>query len=346
MSIDWDWFSDVVEEIQDAARQYQVNQPTVRPGGGGVAFTGDTGLGTSGAVDDTSAPPSWSSSDTRFYGIRDLLVTQSGLTISDTSASRVLDDYGARFYADHGRFPTYTELRGDGTLFAELTRSALRTDLLPPVYGVRGADGEIQFYDNSGAFPTEIAKPGTLWAGTYAQVPQAPIYSQGEYDQIINWDAMGAPRGSGSGRGGQVFDKAQMDEYITRSWGSLMLQEPPPGLTKRFIKASNAFWAQGGSLDLETWLKDQMRATARYRVLYGRKDPSMSEEQHLSLYSGLARQTGVRPALVTRFTVRGAAGAGAPAAFANMLTETAEVQGLGTGQLSRQFAQIVSGIPS
>ena len=338
--------ADISKKIAQQYQKFEKGRAAPLVVGGGL-IPGGSG---SGAVDDTTEQASWSSQDPRFYGIRDLIIDQSGLDIFDTQASRILNDYGETFAAAHsGRWPTYTDVRADQSVFTSLARSALRTDLLPPTYGVRNADGSVTYYDNTGALPVETSAPEPLWQGTYAETPGAVVYGADEYASIINWDAAGGRgrgSGSGGGRSGQVFDRAELDEYITRSWSGLMLETPPAGVADRWIAASNAFWSEGGSLDIETWLKGEMRKTARYQTLYGRKDPLISEEEHLGQYLSLARQTGLRSEQVNREAARGAAGGGAPASFAASLVENADVQGLGTGELSRRFAQTVGRLPA
>ena len=324
-----------------ADEAYRQDRPIV-PGGSLIPGA------TSGAVDDEEEEKSWSSQDPNFYGLRDIMVDIVGVDIGDAAAGRVLNQYGATFYETNSRWPTLMDLRGDEDLFTRIVGAALRTDLLPAYFAVDGPEGRI-YYDNTTGVPRTLgpAQPGDL-RGDMRRAEKYTVFSQDEFEAYVNIDALGGTSGGsgGSGRGGQAYDKAQIGEYIDRQWGSLMLETAPNGLVDRYVSDHTAFWREGGSLDLETWVLGEMRKTGRYQALYGRKDPSLSEGQYLGQYTNLARGTGLRGDLVNREAARGAAGGVAPQSFANSLVENRDVQALGTGDLSRRFAQTVARIPA
>ena len=175
---------------------------------------------------------------------------------------------------------------------------------------------------------------------------------------IIDADTLGRILGRStittSGGGGGVtrqpvaFDRAELTESIRGQWRSWMREEPGnlEGLVSEFEASANAAWLNRGERkNLEVWIKNRMRSTSRYDLLYGKKDQSQSEEDYLGGFLS-AEQFGLHPRVANREVVRGLTNDPAPASFTESVAFGRDVQALGQGTFSRRFAQMIDGLGS
>jgi len=154
----------------------------------------------------------------------------------------------------------------------------------------------------------------------------------------------GRGSGSGSGRGGDIaYDREMLIESIRNHWRSILLEDcpDPAGLADQYIQEATAFWGQGGTLDLDTWVRNKIRASGRYRTLYARLPASMSEEEYLAQYLGTARQLGLNERWTMTQVEAGLQSGAAPQGFAERLTQTPQYAASNVGAFAQQYAQLV-----
>lgn len=315
--------------------------------------------GATGVVDEPEeeGDSSWSSRDpVNFYSIRDAIqrymLDRFGINISATALNQVMNAYaGSESF-------TFSQLVGDEAFWTQAQRRALGSQNLPDWFWVNNPGGGRTLYNNTGGFPVpasiddwlEATQPKSL-GDRYSNPPTGsayflPVMDQDVFEAALNLDAFGLSRRGGGGRAAPVWDRAALYESIRSIWRPLMVEDAPANLADEYVSEWTAFSRQGGSLDLQTWVLNKMRGTGRYQSIYAHKPAELSETEYIGQYRQIAEQTGLRDALVSRETLRGAAGGAAPQAFANSLMENRDVQAMGTGNLSRRFAQTIARIPT
>ena len=332
--------------------------------------------GTTGVPDETSGlvsrpvTPSWASSDPiTFYGIRDLIQEQFGqyVGLTATEVGRILDDFGQSYYnTSQGGWPTWAEVTQSGELLTSLERRAVHSDVLPSTFIVDTPTGRVIYQNNAGnVVPTAAAglgeftyqgKPAALVSGGRLAAPpgagnriaidenMVPQMTEEQVNEVLNLAALDmTPAGGGGGGRRVVYDKDQLAEAIRDRWRTIMREEPADvyGLVDEYITAANDFLNQGGAKDFDTWILNRMRSTPKYRTLYEHKDGSQSELDYLNSFVGQVNQFGLDARVANAHVVRGLISGPAPASFAESVAQSADVQGIGTGDMSRRFASLL-----
>ena len=175
-----------------------------------------------------------------------------------------------------------------------------------------------------------------------------PTVSVDTLQRILQGGQVTTTTVTGGGRGDLVLDRDTVAERIRNRWRTWMREEPANlnGLVSEFESDAQAFWqAGGGQKDLEVWIKNRMRTTGRYDLLYGNKDESQSEEDYLEGFLS-AEQFGLSPRIANREIVRGLTHGPAPASFQESVAFGRDVQALGQGTFSRRFAGMIDSLGS
>jgi len=309
-----------------------------------------------------TTPTSWASTDpTTFYGIRDLVQQQFGqyVGLDATEVGRALEEFGRQYFQTNRFFPTVTDVQRSGEFLVTLERRAVRSDVLPPIYAIDTPQGRIIYSNRATSVlpvaltPTqtqhfEPAKPGNVPGSKPGLEIGAPgteaiqTMTPEEVNNILNLEAL-QPKPTGGSGASVRYDKDQLAEAIRDRWRTLLREEPadPYSLANQFISDANSALRQGSTKDFETWVLNKIRATDKYTVLYGKKDPSQSEVDYLQSFLNITGQYGLRASDANRIVKRGLKSGAAPASFAEQVAGSKAVEGLGTGDLSRRFANLL-----
>jgi len=316
-----------------------------------------------------------------FYQFRDFIHTNlngAGWNVGADDVSRAVNRWASDFYRDNNRFPSGHDLLNDPTPWVIAQRQALRTDLLPATYQVQTPEGTV-FYRNTVAtgpmpVPVDPAELGIDPNLTYREQvfqlqqtaqqtgrPVSPDFTtedgqavaslqpadtipalDAEYvTGILNTAALTATSGGGGRQ--VVYDKDQLAEAVRDRWRTILREEPGDAyrIAEEFIASANDFASQGGSRDFDTWILNRMRTTDRYQMLYAHKDESQSELDYLNSFVAQVGQFGLNPRIANSQVVRGLSTGAAPASFAESVGQSADVQAMGTGDMSRRFASLL-----
>jgi hypothetical protein len=136
----------------------------------------------------------------------------------------------------------------------------------------------------------------------------------------------GGGGGGGGGLAGLVLDREKVKDVIRENWRSWMREEPDDleALANSFISEAKAFRRKGGSLDINTWTKGKMRGTSRYRILYGKKPESQTEEQYQGGFNAVVTQFGFNAQATDREVEAGLRSGAGLAGFADRVGRTRE----------------------
>jgi len=261
------------------------------------------------------------------------------------------------------------------TVVVDMFRRANGSDLLPEKFKMQNTDGTFTVFENS---PTVGITPQIVFENTpesetesFGSSTREEFLARRETpdsgfggatrEQFLNRRTAGLPTvtqdtidslrsdidpeedETGGGRGKLSFDRAQVGETIREGWRTLMLEEPGnlKGLVSEYIGEANAFYqSEGGQKNLEAWLLGRMRQSPRYGMLYGRKDPSMSETDWLRSFDTSA--FGLRAEDATAQQIRGMSSGAAPASFQQSVEQSRDVEALGQGRFSQRFANHIN----
>ena len=306
-----------------------------------------------------------------------VIVGMTGISVSD--ARDYVNEWAYTWHSSLGRWPTGEEAMTDPGFTLGALKIPTFANLLPPMFIVSGPEGPV-IYDNSvftGPVPIEIPTtetPLAQWVNsTFLQAKgiedpaelnfllgnrggvrpgtggelALPIVSAEDLQAIRDrYTSLSQPTG-GSGRGVR-FDRAAVIESLRRQWQSILLIQPadPGALADQYIREATSFYAQGGSLDLDTWARGKMRETPRYKTLYGKLPGHMTEEEYAGGYQSTIGQFGLRPETERAETEIGMTSGVGQADFTRRVAGTREYQVGNLGALSRQFASMFQGLGS
>ncbi len=169
-------------------------------------------------------------------------------------------------------------------------------------------------------------------------------------EQLIALVTAPPPRRRGSGRVGRparAYDRDQLIESGTDRWKGIMFEDPDENavgsLVDRFIDKGSAFWMkQGGNLDFDTYIVNEMRKTGRYKSLYAKKDPYLTEEEWMGRYRGAVEQFGFGEQATRRETEAGLKSGAGVAGFTERVSRTRESRLQNQGGFSRSLANQMS----
>lgn len=297
---------------------------------------------------DTSGPGSWSSA----VPYDQWLVADWFSNQNVPGGGDLANQLARQFFDDNGRWPTPAELLNDRSTMNTVTWAQSGFFALPPTFGVKLANGQVVYYANSpkdGLRMISELSPGLNRPGG-TQLQKAPpsgtrIFTEDVFNAILGSARGSAPRGSGPGRGSsgpaaQVFDRDQLIESVKGMWQGYLIEDPadPAAIADAFIDKSNAFLAQGGRLDFETFVTGKIRETARYKMLYQRKPEGVPEQQWLGQYVQAVAAAGLSPGKQLPAAARGAAAGVSADSFQNTLSNRPDVRAANQGSFSQKFA--------
>ncbi len=147
----------------------------------------------------------------------------------------------------------------------------------------------------------------------------------------------------GVGRTARVFDRDQLVEASTDRWKGLMFEDPDDStinsLVDGYTSKGNAFWMkQGGNLDFDTYIVNEMRKTERYKTLYAKKAAHLSEEEWMSRYRGTVERFGLGEQATRREVEAGLTSGAGVAGFSERVGRSAEARAINQGSYSQRFA--------
>ena len=243
---------------------------------------------------------------------------------------------------DKGIWPTYTQLINNEEFITGASRLGSGVDRLPTAFWFVDSEGNRTFYQNSsilGPVPVEgIANISPTDAG------RIPLLTQEDIDLLLNRQK--APPGGGVGARGPTFDRDLVIENITAIWRHLLLEEPANvgKLADNYITEAKAFARRGGSLNLETWSRNQVRETGRFATLYEKKPESQSEDDYINGFRGVVGQFGFNERASTRFIESGLTSGAGLQGFANRVGASRPASLINQGAWSQRFAQSVASL--
>lgn len=156
----------------------------------------------------------------------------------------------------------------------------------------------------------------------------------------------GSGRGS-IGRQPRAFDRREIVESIRSTWEGI-LREPADlaaleGLATDYINEAQAMWmGQGASMDLEAFLKEKLRAHARYRYLYEKLPAGMSEREYMARFDNTTAAFGLRETVARPAADQAAAKGIGQESFAQGLSKSRPVRRKGGGTFTQRFAQTLA----
>ena len=298
--------------------------------------------------------------------------------VQEGPAGLYVNAFAENWKTTNGRYPTLNELITASGFADGAKRVVTGAAYLPPVFwAVNPETGRYALWDNStgiGPVPIEVPGPGSLleasnvfnrWFPQYQQVgeeytgPYAeggigygagvdpsrniPVFSSEYLTAIFENAGAPGPTGGGGGGGGYsgpVFDRDLVIENIRNLWRNLLREDARnvEKLADQYIAQATGFARRGGSLNLETWARKQVRETDRYRLLYERKPESMSEDQYINQYSQAAGQFGLNEAWTDRQIESGMESGAGVAGFTERLAGTRKAMTASAGSWSQRFA--------
>jgi hypothetical protein len=149
--------------------------------------------------------------------------------------------------------------------------------------------------------------------------------------------------GGGGGRAPRVFDRAELVEGVTNRWRDKLLEDPDEAgvntIVDSYASKGNAFWmSKGGDLDFDTFVVNELRKRSRYKVLYARKDPHLTDEEWMGRYRGVVEQFGFNEQTFRRETEAGLTSGVGLAGFGERVGRTREARTINQGSYSQRFA--------
>lgn len=266
--------------------------------------------------------------------------------------------------------PTILDLENDPTPWVMLQRNIVGTDKLPKTFAIQAPEGAVQYYRNdpSQVMPVAVSKeelhqeavaneafgtrgqPGMSSAtAAYAsdllrrESLAVPTIPQEIVDSLLKPLQQQQTRSGGSGRR-ISFDKDQLIEAIRDRWRVLLREEPGNAgvIADEYIAAASDALRAGQPKDFDTWVLNRIRKEDRYGLLYARKDESQSELDYLNSFVPSVEGYGLPTRLAEQHLQRGMSTGAAPASFAESVAGSRDVASLGTGGLSRRFANLLN----
>ena len=267
-----------------------------------------------------------------------------GFTTETQYRSRV--DWAAwKFKNEQGRWPSSSELVAYAPFQQTLNNLAwgLPTEL-PQTFRV----GTQNYYND----PFEGPVPEAQYLGPLAQYADERRVGAtfDTWDDLVarlqasRATARGGGGGGGAvGRAARTFDRAQLLEAATDRWKGIMFEDPDDATigsaVDAYMNRANAFWmGQGGDLDFDTFLLGKMRDTARYKLLYARKDQHLTEEEWMGRYRGTVEQYGLNEQATRRETEAGLMSGAGLSGFNERVSRTAEARNADGGRFSQRLA--------
>ncbi|KKN73798.1 hypothetical protein LCGC14_0397470 [marine sediment metagenome] len=301
-------------------------------------------------------------------------VRLTDLPLNEVDFTRVLKDFGESFFAVNREFPTFAEALDSTELWTRAQQRTFDLDLLPQQFVIDDGQGPTTYINDPklSVFPVPMSVavgrffddeddpniPGDedkfralvgrgllnkdFHASQLENLPQTTTASLQDF--IAKAADRNKPRGGGGPRT-ISFDKTAAAENLRNSWRTLMLEEPGnvPGLINEYENtANNSLRAGNATPSFEVWTLNKMRSTSRYRFLYGRKDLSQSEIEYMNSFRQGVVPHGLDRRLEVEQLERGLSTGAAPAAFAESVAFSRDVQALGQGSFSRRFAGLIN----
>ena len=157
-------------------------------------------------------------------------------------------------------------------------------------------------------------------------------------------------RGSGgTTRRDLVFDRNHLVSQVEDLWHAWMMEpgDAPMGqinsIVDNYIREAKAFWSgKGGQLDFDTYVRDKLKATPRYKTVFKHKLPGTSEEQFLNDYLGRISQFGMGDKFNQEQGFAAVTSGAAPLEQVKRVSRTREVQN--SGGFSQRLAQTLKGL--
>lgn len=276
----------------------------------------------------------------------DITKSTFGFTREGDFKTRV-DKAADLFVDENGRWPTVNELVAMPEYIQYMSNLAAGFPYLaPPTFMVDG----VLYYNDPMSGPEPIRAPSEFGSElAEKQFMQAtrkvPKYTGEQFANLMQ--SLAPARGGGSGgRGGagrtnRAFDRDQLIEAGADRWKGLMLEDPADieRYVDQYIDRANAFWVgEGGSLDFDTFLVNKMRETSRYKTLYQKKAPELTEEEYMARYRGVAESFGINQTATRRETEAGLRAGVGQAGFQERVEKTREARLANTGRFSQQLA--------
>lgn len=169
----------------------------------------------------------------------------------------------------------------------------------------RTANPMIQREIAQGAHPSEFGVLGMgrdYYTSTVQGQNEMIEYARNWMGNKTGWDLVAAPRttkpsgrGSGRGRSAQdirnMFDVNELARGVNNLNRALVLEDhaDSKGLARKYV---DAVVATGGDkkIDFESFVRDKIEATSRFKHIYARKPESVSAEDYIAPYLGAAMQ--------------------------------------------------------
>jgi len=177
-----------------------------------------------------------------------------------------------------------------------------------------------------------------------------PHISEEEFTAKLNTvNQQGPGPGSGTTRRSLKFDRNHLVAQVSDLWHRWMMEpgEAPMGqingIIDEYIREAQAFWSgQGGQLDFDTYVKEKLRQTPRWKTVFKHKLPGTTEEQFLNEYLGRISQFGMGDEFNQKQGFAAVTSGAAPIEQVKRVSRTREVQN--SGGFSQRLAQTIKGL--
>lgn len=284
--------------------------------------------------------------------------------------SSLVDNYartwGTKFFSQKGRWPSASDLANNSEFRSGAQGLASGTMFLPPEFGV-DTGAAVQWFVNDFATGPKSVTPNPKFgpmiqvsdvstnptaAGAFLdpqRIKGSPIFTQeglGQFLAAATGSGGGGSGGGGGGRGGgavgPVFDRDAFREQAIEIWRQMLLEEPPnpDQLVEQYIRDATAFFAQGGRLEFDTFVRNKAREHPRYKLLYRHKPDAMPEQAFIAQFTGIAQRFGVLDD--KELMDQGISSGASPAGFEERVGRSRPVQLANQGAFSQRFANQVA----
>ena len=250
-----------------------------------------------------------------------------------------------QYYARNGEWPSSSQLMEDPTYNRYLGVLASGVTNAPRMFQVDGTN----YYNDPLNGPVAVAPwninttlgPGGIDAALESGqldhrgnfTPKA-VFTKEEFVSMIGSLSPIRTSGGGGGRGGggraaRAFDREQLISAGNDRYAGLMFEDADEKKmgqwVDRYMDRANAFWMkEGGSLDFDTFLVNEIEKTSRYKELYKRKGDGVTPEEYMAKYRSTVEQFGFNQRTTQRYTESGLKSGAGMAGFSERLGRTRE----------------------
>ena len=309
--------------------------------GGYIAFNFPTNPGQSSVIDYQHQM------GTQYEGAQDFLRTFFG--VQEGPGGLYINAYAENWRMENGgKWPTMDDLTGSSEFIQGATKIPTGAAYLPLTFWAPHPEtGVMTLYDNhsyTGPVPVEFDFTTPGHSASPSGYSNLPILPAGYLERVLELGGVTAPpTRPGGGSRGPVFDRDLVIENINNVWRNLLIEEPGDTgtLADQYITQATGFARQGGSLNLETWIRKQVRDTRRYQTLYGKKPESMSEDQYIGQYRQSVGQLGINERQATKQIEAGLKSGAGVAGFTERVASTGQARLANQGTWSQRFAQSI-----